>query len=80
MKRIYLFSGGGFVTAASPAEFVTKMHRSSLFSRFDCDQTFMDAVAARCHLDSGAIIRTGTPEHFLYDLTAHEYVIAINPN
>jgi hypothetical protein len=79
-RMIYLFSGGGFVTAASPAEFLGKMRRSSLFGRQEDDQTFMDSVADRCHLDSAACIRTDTAAHFLHDLVAHEYVIAINPN
>jgi hypothetical protein len=79
-RKIYLFSGGGFVTAASPVEFVTKMHGSSLFNRYEDDRGFMCGVADRCHLDSAAHIRTDTAEHFLHDLVAHEYVIAINPN
>lgn len=79
MKRIYLFSGGGFVTASSPTEFLTKMQQHSLFD--DCEgDAFMLAVALRCNLDSGAVIRHHDAAEFLHDLIAHEYVIAINPN
>jgi hypothetical protein len=80
MSKVYLFNGGGFVTAQDAAEFVTKMHSSSMFGRADSDAQFMQDVAARCHVDSLAHIRTYSADVFLHDLMANEYVIAINQN
>lgn len=80
MKRIFLFSGGGFVAATTPDDFVTKMHGSSLFGRCDTDQQFMDTVARRCELFNGALIDTDTPAAFLRTLVQHDFVFVIDPH
>lgn len=80
MKRIYLFSGGGFVVATSATDFVTKMHHSSLFDRYEDDARFMDAVARRCALQTGAFIDTTDATTFLMSLMTHDFVVVINPN
>jgi hypothetical protein len=79
-KKIYLFSGGGFVIASNPDEFVDKMNKSSLFGSSDSAQDFMTNVSTRCALQNGSKISTLTPEWFLEDLISAEFVTAIPLN
>ena len=74
---VYIFNGGGFVTASTPTEFVEKMRESSLFGRSDDTQEFMDQVAHRCYLDRHAEIRLDNAEVFLSDLISNDFVIPI---
>jgi hypothetical protein len=72
----YLFSGGGYLTATDATDFVDKMMRSSLVQPGDADE-YMEEVAYRCFLFSGACIRCDTAQHFLTDLLAENFVIRI---
>jgi hypothetical protein len=79
-KRIYLFSGGGFVIASSSDEFLDKMRKSSLFGHTDSATEFMINVSNRCLLQNGSKISTQTPDWFLQDLISAEFVTAIPVN
>jgi len=77
MRKHYILLGGGYVYASSPGEFVTGLRNTSPNPERD-DYTFMLAVAQRCIVQSGAHIRTTSPDDFLSDLIQHGYVFPIN--
>lgn len=77
MRKHYILLGGGYVNASSPAEFLTELRNTSPHPDRD-DYAFMLAVAQRCQVQSGAFIRTQSPEVFLDDLIAHSFVFPIN--
>ena len=75
--NIYLFIGGGCVTADSADMFVEKMRDMSLFCKvLDIDQ-YMTDVASRCLLYSKSNIRTDSKQHFLQDLIDNDFVEVI---
>lgn len=69
----YILKGGGSITAASPADFVTQLRRMS-FNPGRSIVEYMRYTAAACLLQSGAIIRTDNTELFLEDMLASGFV------
>jgi hypothetical protein len=70
---MYLFDGGGFVTAADPSEFVDAM-RSDSRAPSTSRLQFMVDVSNRCNVFNGACIATANDQHFLEDLIANGFV------
>jgi|LauGreDrversion4_2_1035121.scaffolds.fasta_scaffold1162122_2 hypothetical protein len=78
-KYMYIFQGGGYVTASTSEEFVTNMRNSSRSSEASL-QDYMVAVSDRCMVDSRKYVRTTSYDDFLQDLITFEYVVQINTN
>lgn len=78
-KFMYVFQGGGYVTASNAKEFVTKMWKSSMMPEPTLEE-YMAGVSDRCMTDSGKYIRHTTPLHFMEDLVAYDYVTEIPTN
>ena len=76
MSTLYLFQGGGFVTANSPQEFTKKMRESSFQRGIDIN-TYRATVAERCNIYSGCYIRSQTDAEFLEDLIKNDFVVSI---
>jgi hypothetical protein len=77
MRKVYILHGGGTFYASTAQEFVTELRALSVNPERTV-QEFMDAVAQRCILQSGAHIRTGSAEHFLCDLQDAHYCFSLN--
>jgi hypothetical protein len=77
MKTYYL-QDGGTVTAASPAEFVTRLREGSMFDSECTDEEYMKNFALRYRVQSGCDIRSDLPERFLEDLTASGYILTVS--
>jgi hypothetical protein len=76
MKYVYLFDGGGFVTASDPSEFVDAMRsasRAPSTSRFQ----FMVDVSNRCYVYNQQRISTLNDQYFLEDLIAGGFVTEV---
>lgn len=78
-KYMYIFQGGGYVTASNAEEFVTNMRNSSRSTEATL-QDYMVAVSDRCMIDSRKYVRTTSYDDFLQDLISFEYVTQINTN
>lgn len=74
MKTIYVLQDGGRIAATCAADFVTKLRESSLFDNDCTDKDYMYHFADRFFDQTGYIVRTDTPEHFLKDLLASGFV------
>lgn len=67
-EKKYNLKDGDTIVATSATDFVTKLREGSLFD-FDCsDQEYMYQFAHRCEVQTGALIRTDSPDNFLKDL------------
>lgn len=78
-KFMYVFQGGGYVTASSATEFVNKMWKSSILPE-PTIQEYMAGVSSRCMTDSGKYIRHTDCLEFMQDLVAYDYVTEIPTN
>jgi hypothetical protein len=74
---LYLFVGGGYISADCADMFVTKMRDLSLFSTALDTQSYMCDVADRCMVYSDSTIRTDSADNFLQDLIDCRFVIKI---
>ena len=73
MKYMYLFDGGGFVTASDPSEFVDAM-RSASRTPATSRQQFMLDVSARCNTYNASCIDPNNDQYFLEGLIAGGFV------
>ncbi len=73
-EKKYKVQGGGEITAASASEFITRLRESSKFDSECTDEEYMENFARRAMIQSGAVIRTDSPELFLQDLQDTGYV------
>ena len=73
MRYMYLFDGGGFVTAADPSEFVDAM-RSDSRAPSTSRLQFMVDVSNRCNVFNGSCISSSDDHKFLEDLIANGFV------
>jgi len=76
MKYMYIFDGGGFVTASDPSEFVDAM-RSDSRAPSTSRLQFMVDVSNRCNVFNGSCISSSDDQQFLEDLIAHGFVTEI---
>lgn len=74
MNKTYRLKGGDTIVAATPSEFVTKLHEGSRFDSGGSNKEYMERFAKRLLQLEGIRIRTGTPEEFLGDLITHGFV------
>lgn len=74
MNKTYRLKGGDTIVAATPSEFVTKLHEGSRFDSSGSDEEYMERFAERLRQLEGCRIRTATPEEFLDDLITHGFV------
>lgn len=74
MNKTYRLQDGGTITATCAAHFVTCLRQSSRFDSTCTDQEYMYYFADRYRDQSGHTIRADSPEHFLEDLIAFDYV------
>ena len=74
---LYLFVGGGYISADCADVFVAKMRDLSLFSTALDTQLYMCDVADRCLSYSKSIIRTDSTDNFLQDLIDSRFVVKI---
>jgi len=75
--NLYLFVGGGYITADGADMFVDKMRDTSLFCKSGDVQQYMSEVADRCLIYSQSIIRIDSTEHFLQDLIDNNFVVKV---
>jgi hypothetical protein len=73
---IYLFKGGGYVTADSPDQFADRMRSSSRTPSANTAD-FMEQVSERAWLWNQASVRFDTTDNFLEDLIRHDFVTVI---
>lgn len=59
---------GTWITGKTAADVVRQMHEFAEFAKAPTDQDWMELASARAATQSGAVVRTGTPEEFLADL------------
>lgn len=69
----YVVMGKDKIEAASPMEFLQKMHKAAHVPA-PSDHEFMVDVARRCKLQSGDSISSDNPTNFLDDLIATGFV------
>jgi hypothetical protein len=74
---LYLFVGGGYISADCADVFVAKMRDLSLFSTALDTHSYMCDVADRCMSYSKSIIRTDSTDNFLQDLIDSRFVVKI---
>jgi hypothetical protein len=73
MKYMYLFDGGGYVTATDATEFVDAM-RSDSRAPSTSRLQFMVDVSNRCNVFNGSCISSSDDHKFLEDLIANGFV------
>lgn len=73
---MYIFDGGGFVTASDPSEFVDAMRSDSRAPSISRQQ-FMEDVSTRCKCYNGSEIDWYNDQNFLDDLIAGGFVTEI---
>lgn len=73
-KTEYRLEDGSVITALSSSDFVTKLRESSMFDSDCTDAEYMVNFASRMQVQSGAIIRTDSPENFVNDLKDTGYI------
>lgn len=73
-KTEYRLEDGSVITAISSSDFVTKLRESSKFDSDCTDAEYILNFASRMKIQSGAIIRTDTPDNFLCDLKDIGYI------
>jgi hypothetical protein len=78
MMRTFHLKDGGTVTAAFPAEFVTRLREGSMFDSECTDEAYMKNFADRYKIQSGHPVRADTPEQFLDDLLASGYILTVS--
>ena len=76
---MYLFDGGGFVTASDPSEFVDEMRKTSRAPSISRQQ-FKEDVAIRCKCYNGSEIDWYNDQQFLEDLIASGFVTVFLKN
>lgn len=74
MNKTYTLKGGDTIEAATPSEFVTRLHEGSRFDSGGSDAEYMERFAERLRQLEGIRIRTATAGEFLDDLITHGFV------
>lgn len=74
MNKTYILKGGDTIVAATPSEFVTRLHEGSRFDSGGTDEEYMERFAERLRQLEGCRVRTTTPDEFLDDLITHGFV------
>ncbi|MDR1543380.1 MAG: hypothetical protein LBS50_03015 [Prevotellaceae bacterium] len=70
----YKLADGATIHAVSPADFITKLRRSSFFESDTPDETYMLEFAERYLVQNGRVVRTDTAENFVKDLRIFGYI------
>lgn len=70
----YKLKDGDTIVATSPTDFVTQLREGSRFDSDGTDQEYMYRFAHRCEVQTGALIRTDSPENFMQDLLDTGYI------
>lgn len=71
----YDMLGGGSFEAATPLEVVEALrHDAMAWVPSVSIEDFMEGMAQRCQVQTGAVIRTDSVEHFVDDLLAADFI------
>ena len=76
-ETTYNLKGGDMIVATSPSDFLRKLHQGSRFDSGGTDEEFMQRFAHRLRMYDGSVVRTDTPDVFLADLLACEFVTVV---
>ena len=76
-KRAFELLGGGIVTGESPKDLATELRETS-FSPCETIKEFMEDVARRAKIYSGATISTYNAEQFVVDLAFNGFLEEID--
>lgn len=71
----YDLLGGGHITAASPLEIAEALRQdAAAWLPSVSVEDFMEGMAARCRLQTGATVRTDSAAHFAADLEEQGFI------
>lgn len=75
MTITYMLKDGDRVVATSPADFLHQLRTGSRFDSQGTDNDYMVRFAHRLQELEGYLVSTESPEAFLADLLAHDFVV-----
>ncbi|WP_201979373.1 hypothetical protein [Hymenobacter rubidus] len=75
----YEILGGGHIEAASPLELVEALRQIDLQWIHSVGvEDFMENMAEGCKIQTGALVRTDSVEHFLHDLQQGGFITPVS--